>query len=49
MQDTNTTTHPSVEADPVVKFFDERAADYDREYEDETPGGTGFASGVRRC
>ena len=46
MQDTNITTHPSVEADPVVKFFDERAADYDREYEDETPGG--YALRVRR-
>jgi len=46
VQNTNITTHPSVEADPVVIFFDERAANYDREYEDETPGG--YALRVRR-
>ena len=33
-------------ADPVVKFFDERAEDYSREYDDETPGG--YALRVRR-
>jgi ubiquinone/menaquinone biosynthesis C-methylase UbiE len=33
-------------ADPVVEFFNQRARDYDREYNDETPGG--FALRIRR-
>lgn len=34
-------------ADPVVRFFDARARDYDREYSDETPAG--YALRVRRA
>jgi ubiquinone/menaquinone biosynthesis C-methylase UbiE len=33
-------------AHPIVEFFDRRAADYDREYQDPTPGG--YALRVRR-
>lgn len=33
-------------ADPIVEFFDRRAADYDREYTDDTPAG--YALRVRR-
>ncbi len=33
-------------ADPVVRFFDARARNYDREYEDETPAG--YALRIRR-
>jgi ubiquinone/menaquinone biosynthesis C-methylase UbiE len=33
-------------ADPIVEFFDRRAADYDREYAEDTPGG--YALRVRR-
>jgi ubiquinone/menaquinone biosynthesis C-methylase UbiE len=32
--------------DPIVEFFNRRAADYDREYHDETPGG--YALRMRR-
>jgi ubiquinone/menaquinone biosynthesis C-methylase UbiE len=31
---------------PIVEFFDRRAVDYDREYDDETPGG--YALRIRR-
>jgi ubiquinone/menaquinone biosynthesis C-methylase UbiE len=36
MRRTNSAVAPD---DPIVEFFDRRAADYDREYADETPGG----------
>jgi len=32
--------------DPIIEFFDRRAADYDREYADESPGG--YALRIRR-
>jgi len=46
VQNTNFMADRSTEIDPVVKFFDERAEDYSREYNHETPGG--YALRVRR-
>jgi ubiquinone/menaquinone biosynthesis C-methylase UbiE len=37
---------PAASEDPVVRFFDARARNYDREYEDETPAG--YALRIRR-
>ncbi|MEP6714281.1 MAG: class I SAM-dependent methyltransferase [Terriglobia bacterium] len=37
---------PVGETDAVVRFFDQRAAAYDREYDDESPGG--YALRIRR-
>ena len=43
MSERSAATRP---ADPIVAFFDRRAADYDQEYEHDTPGG--YALRIRR-
>jgi ubiquinone/menaquinone biosynthesis C-methylase UbiE len=46
LTDTPKTHPPGQSGNPIIEFFDRRAADYDREYAEDTPGG--HALRVRR-